>query len=32
VGSYLIFYRIIPDGIEVVRVVQGSRRLDNLFS
>jgi toxin ParE1/3/4 len=31
VGSYLILYRIIPDGIEVVRVVQGSRRLDNLF-
>jgi len=32
VGSYLILYRLIPDGIEVVRVVQGSRRLDNLFS
>jgi toxin ParE1/3/4 len=31
VGSYLILYRLIPDGIEVVRVVQGSRRLDNLF-
>jgi len=31
VGSYLILYRIIPDGIEVVRVVQGSRRLENLF-
>jgi toxin ParE1/3/4 len=31
VGSYLILYRIIPDGIEIVRVVQGSRRLDNLF-
>jgi toxin ParE1/3/4 len=31
VGNYLILYRIIPDGIEVVRVVQGSRRLDNLF-
>ena len=31
VGSYLILYRLIPDGIEVVRVVQGSRRLENLF-
>lgn len=31
VGNYLILYRIIPDGIEVVRVVQGSRRLENLF-
>ena len=31
VGNYLILYRMIPDGIEVVRVVQGARRLDNLF-
>lgn len=31
VGNYLILYRIIPNGIEVVRVVQGSRRLENLF-
>ena len=31
VGNYLILYRIVPNGIEVVRVVQGSRRLDNLF-
>jgi hypothetical protein len=31
VGSYLILYRIIPNGIEVVRGVQGARRLDNLF-
>jgi toxin ParE1/3/4 len=31
VGNYLILYRIIPAGIEVVRVVQGSRRLENLF-
>jgi toxin ParE1/3/4 len=31
VGNYLILYRILPDGIEVVRVVQGSRRLENLF-
>jgi toxin ParE1/3/4 len=31
VGRYLILYRLIPDGIEVVRVVQGSRRLEDLF-
>jgi len=31
VGNYLILYRIISGGIEVVRVVQGSRRLENLF-
>jgi toxin ParE1/3/4 len=31
VGNYLILYRIISAGIEVVRVVQGSRRLENLF-
>jgi toxin ParE1/3/4 len=30
-GNYLILYCVIPDGIEVVRVVQGSRRLENLF-
>lgn len=32
VGRYLILYRLIPDGIEVVRVVHGSRRLEDLFS
>ena len=31
VGRYLILYRPIPDGIEVVRVVHGSRRLEDLF-
>ena len=31
VGSYLIFYREIDNGIEVVRVVHGDRRLTNLF-
>ncbi len=30
-GRYLILYRLIPDGIEVVRVVQGFRRLEDLF-
>jgi toxin ParE1/3/4 len=31
VGSYLILYREIDDGIEVVRVVHGARRLSDLF-
>jgi toxin ParE1/3/4 len=31
VGSYLIFYRPIADGIEVVRVVHGARNLEALF-
>jgi toxin ParE1/3/4 len=31
VGSYLIAYRPITDGIEVVRVVHGARRLEALF-
>ncbi len=30
VGSYLIFYRIIDEGIEIVRVVHGSRLLNQL--
>ena len=31
VGNYLILYRIIESGIEVVRVVQGARNLKSLF-
>lgn len=31
VGRYLILYREIVDGIEVVRVVHGARRLSHLF-
>lgn len=31
VGSYLILYREITDGIEVVSVVHGARRLNNLL-
>jgi toxin ParE1/3/4 len=31
VGNYLILYREIDDGIEVVRVVHGARRLSHLF-
>lgn len=30
-GNYLILYREIDDGIEVVRIVHGARRLGNLF-
>ncbi|MYL85219.1 type II toxin-antitoxin system RelE/ParE family toxin [Desulfovibrio aerotolerans] len=31
IGKYIIFYRPIADGIEVVRVLHGSRDLDALF-
>lgn len=31
VGSYLIFYREIPGGVEIVRVVHGARDLPDLF-
>ena len=31
VGNYLILYRIIPGGIEIVRVVHGARELTNLL-
>ncbi len=31
VGNYLILYREIAGGIEIVRVVHGARRLHNLF-
>lgn len=31
VRKYLIFYRPIDDGIEIVRVVHGARDLDRLF-
>ena len=27
VGNYLIFYRAIPDGVEVVRILHGNRNL-----
>ena len=30
VGNYLIFYRIMTDGIQIVRVVHGSRLLTEL--
>ena len=31
VGNYLILYRALSKGIEVVRVVHGARRLDRLL-
>jgi toxin ParE1/3/4 len=31
VGNYLLFYRPIPDGIELVRVLHGARNLSRLF-
>jgi toxin ParE1/3/4 len=31
VGSYLILYRAIRDGVEIVRVVHGARDLPSLF-
>ena len=30
VGTYVVFYRAIEGGIQVARVVHGSRDLDNL--
>ena len=32
VGNYLIFYRSIADGIEVYRMLHGSRNLEDLLS
>jgi toxin ParE1/3/4 len=31
VGNYLIFYRAIPDGIEVICVLHGARELSDEF-
>jgi toxin ParE1/3/4 len=31
-GRYLIFYRPIADGIEIVRVLHGSRDVDTIIS
>jgi toxin ParE1/3/4 len=31
VGSYLILYRILPDSIEIVRVLHGARDIPALF-
>ena len=32
VGHYLVLHHMIPEGIEIVRVSRGARRLDTLFS
>lgn len=31
VGNYLILYREVPDGVEIVRVVHGARDLTDIF-
>lgn len=31
IKKYLIFYRLMPDAIEIVRVLHGSRNLPELF-
>lgn len=31
IGNYLVLYRTLPHGIEVVRVVHGARRMEGLF-
>lgn len=31
VGKYLILYRTVPDGIQIVRVIHGARDLSHLF-
>jgi len=31
VDKYLIFYRSIPEGIEVIRVLHGSRDIESIF-
>ncbi|MBE9036011.1 type II toxin-antitoxin system RelE/ParE family toxin [aff. Roholtiella sp. LEGE 12411] len=31
VSNYLIFYRLIEQGIEIVRVIHGARNIPNLF-
>jgi toxin ParE1/3/4 len=30
-GQFVIFYRLIPEGVEIIRVVHGARNLDELF-
>lgn len=31
VGSYVIFYDVIPDGVEIIHVIHGSRDLRAIF-
>lgn len=30
-GKYVIFYRLVDDGIEVIRVLHGARNIDRIF-
>jgi toxin ParE1/3/4 len=32
VGNYLIFYKIVDDGIEIIRVLHGARDIPKLFN
>jgi len=32
VGNYVIFFRVLPDGIEVVRILSGFRDIPNVFA
>jgi toxin ParE1/3/4 len=31
IGSYVIFYRPAPDGLELLRVLHGARQIEDLF-
>jgi toxin ParE1/3/4 len=31
VSNYLIFYRLLNEGIEILRVIHGARNIPNLF-
>ncbi len=31
VGNYLIFYRPVPSGIQIVRIISGYRDIDTIF-
>lgn len=31
VGNYILFYREVPDGIELVRVIHGARDIPDIF-
>lgn len=32
IDRYIIFYRIIPEGIEIIRVLHGARDIEQIFS
>jgi len=32
VGRHVIFYRVVPEGVEIVRILHGSRDLNAIFS